>query len=136
MKIIFFYLLSISFSAFAASTHYDRDMAIIATDEGFYPEKIVVFEGERVRFNFTSLSTSKEMSCLYLREFDLYLGAEKGALSFGEATFRRPGRYKFYCPQNDHYGIITVVTDDESFFKSKKGYWVPRDETRNYYGEN
>ena len=42
-----------------------RELAIIISDEGFFPNRVVAFEGESVRFFLTSLSQND--SCFVMK---------------------------------------------------------------------
>lgn len=84
-----------------------REISVIVTNEGFYPNKIAVFEGERVRFFVTS--TVEEPQCMVIDRHKIFLGAVKGKMSEGEAIFNTPGKYKFYCPSSKAKGSLTVI---------------------------
>lgn len=84
-----------------------REISVIVTNEGYYPEKIVLFSGERVRFFVTS--TQETPGCFLLKEKNLFLSATKGSLSEGEALFDRAGKYNFYCPSSNSKGEISVI---------------------------
>ena len=84
-----------------------RELAVIATEEGFYPERFSIFAGEKVRFFLTT--TSNTPSCLIIGEKELYLSATKGNVSEGTIFFEKPGNYKFYCPTNKIKGRLTVI---------------------------
>jgi plastocyanin len=84
-----------------------RELAIIATEEGFYPEAFSIFAGEKIRFFLTT--TSNTPSCLIIGEKELYLSATKGNVSEGTAYFEKAGNYKFYCPTNKIKGRLSVI---------------------------
>ena len=84
-----------------------REHSIIVTEEGYYPEKISAFAGEKIRFFVTS--TLEDPSCFLLESNELFLGAKKGQISEGEAFFRRPGTYKFHCPSGKIEGKVTIL---------------------------
>jgi len=109
-----------------------REQAVIITDEGFYPQNIVIFKGEKVRFFVTN--TSDQKSCFILKGKDFFLAAEKGKVSEGVFHFKDKGRVEFYCPSQKNKGHLTVLE------KPKKGsreiasektsvrVWMPREE--------
>ncbi|MBT3586544.1 MAG: hypothetical protein HN509_16670 [Halobacteriovoraceae bacterium] len=111
-----------------------REHSVIVTKEGYYPKNISVFEGEKIRFYLTS--TLKEPSCLLIQEKNLFLPAEKGKISEGEVFFKRPGKFKFYCPSGNIKGQITVlqkITEEKKIkreiaSKRPKPVWRPREE--------
>jgi plastocyanin len=84
-----------------------RELAVIATVEGFYPEAFSIFAGEKIRFFLTT--TSNTPSCLIIGEKELYLSATKGNVSEGTVFFEKAGNYKFYCPTNKIKGRLTVI---------------------------
>jgi plastocyanin len=108
-----------------------RDVSVIVTQEGYYPEKISVFQGEKVKFFVTS--TVSDPSCFLISEHDIYLSAYKGNLTEGEVHFKQPGHYNFYCPSMSHKGTITVIRKKRpgrgiaSEKKKKKVVWTPKD---------
>lgn len=137
---------SISLSIFALEQNYFlkkeqehpvRDISIIATDEGYYPKKPVVFVGEKVRFFVTS--TTKMPTCFILKDKEVYLEAKKGEISEGHAFFNKPGVFEFVCPAGGYKGNLVVLEhprDSRERIKrelasqrSKKvKVWRPKDE--------
>ncbi len=108
-----------------------REMSIIVTPEGYYPQKISVFKGEKVKFFVTS--TVGDPSCFLIKDHDIYLSAFKGNLTEGEVHFRDAGEFEFYCPSTKHKGLITVIKkrDPTRAIASKKvetrKEWTPRE---------
>lgn len=93
------------------STHFKdplREVSIIVTPEGYYPDKIAVFEGEKVRFFVTS--TTEDPHCFVIDKHKVFLGAKKGKMSEGETIFHTPGKFKFYCPSYQSQGYLTVLS--------------------------
>ena len=84
-----------------------REVSIIVTPEGYYPDKIAVFEGEKVRFFVTS--TTDDPHCFVIDKHKIFLGATKGKMTEGESIFNSPGKYKFYCPSYKAKGSLTVI---------------------------
>lgn len=115
-----------------------REFAVIATDDGFYPNKIMAFVGEKVRFFLTT--TTKKPQCFVLQKHEVFISAEKGRLNEAEAILENPGRYKFYCPAGQHEGHLTVMEKSVPMDQNgperniasettlnKPRFWVPRD---------
>lgn len=73
-----------------------REMAIIVTNEGYYPKSLAVFRGERVKFYITN--TSEKPSCFVIKEKGVFLSANKGSITEAEVYFDKPGTIEFYCP--------------------------------------
>ena len=116
-----------------------REHSIIATKNGYFPDHISIFEGEKLRIFFTS--TSEISSCLKVREKTLFLSAKKGTIAEGEIIFNSAGVFEYYCPAGNLKGTITVLrkTGSSSSFsgqgrtiqsvqEKKKRQWRPRDE--------
>lgn len=111
-----------------------RELSIIVTDHGYYPDQISVFEGEQVKFFLTS--TVKEKGCFIMNTHNVFLSAQKGQVTEGEATFKKAGRYRFYCPTGSMKGHITVLqrkSEQDRKIASvkaeqgKRDTWMPRD---------
>jgi plastocyanin len=129
-------------STFAQTKKFDvpvREISLIATPEGYYPEAFSVFAGEKVRFYLTN--TGNTPSCLMLPDKELFLSAQKGNVSEGTAFFPKTGVYKFYCPTGKIKGRITVIprpkTEEEleaerklasERMKNRVRVWYPKEE--------
>jgi hypothetical protein len=114
-------------------TKYDRpirEIAVIASDEGYYPKQISVFEGERVRFFVSSISSGP--NCLVIAKHELFLAANRGRITEGEAIFMEPGRVEYYCPASKIRGAITVLRNKRpkptrTVAGKKTGPWMPKE---------
>lgn len=84
-----------------------REISVIVTDQGYFPDQISVFEGEEVRFFVTS--TIDGPDCFVVDKHKIFLAAEKGKLTEAQTIFKVPGKYKFYCPSHKFAGHITVI---------------------------
>lgn len=110
-----------------------REVSIIITDDGFYPNRIVAFEGDKIRFFVTSTTSEKE--CFVMKKHKIFLAAQKGKVNEGEVNLEQLGRFKFFCPSSKHFGYLNVLERPEKVQKSNKrviasekpGYWTPRD---------
>lgn len=109
-----------------------REISIIATDDGFYPNKVMAFTGEKVRFFITSTSGQKQ--CFILQKHDVFVAAEKGKVNEAHIELENAGRYKFYCPSTTFTGHLTVFEkfkQEDGFERApasvKPKYWMPRD---------
>jgi len=115
-----------------------REYSVIATADGYFPDHLSIFEGEKLRLFFTT--TSDAPSCLKIREKKLFLSAKKGSIAEGEILFKNAGIFEFYCPAENIKGTITVLrkAGHKGPFKSgrtiqsvrekKQRQWRPRDE--------
>ena len=108
-----------------------REISLIVTPEGYYPKTFSVFAGEKVRFFITS--TTEQKSCFILAEKKLFMAAEKGVLSEGQAYFEKPGRYSFHCPTGKIKGHLTVLPGKIPYEegKDKLADWRPRNVEEN-----
>ncbi len=114
-----------------------REISVIVTDDGFYPNKIMAFKGDKVRFYITSTSKKNHL-CFVLHKHEVFVSAEKGKVNEVEVLIENPGRYKFYCPSTKYVGYLTVFekfSEEEDQKRSiasevgsgKPNYWIPRD---------
>lgn len=113
-----------------------REISVIVTDDGFYPNKIMAFQGEKVRFYITS--TSKKSQCFVLQKHEIFVAAEKGVVNEAEVIVDHPGRFRFYCPSSKFNGHFTVFEKFSSEQEQARGvaseseegqvkHWIPRD---------
>lgn len=84
-----------------------REVSIIVTKEGYYPKSVSVFEGEKIKFFVTS--TVEDPGCVIVEAHKVFLAANKGKLTEGEAVFDKAGEYSFYCPGSKNDGKVVVI---------------------------
>ena len=137
-----YYLISILMISFALAEtrqherlknrkHGTREVSVIVTDYGYFPEKFSVFEGETVKFFVTN--TSKDSSCMMVAGHKVFLAAQKGKITEGKATFEKAGEYNIYCPTHSNKAKITVLKKKSLKQMTrkpasvKKKYWMPRE---------
>jgi hypothetical protein len=84
-----------------------REYSIIASGEGFYPQNIVAFEGEKIKLFLTTIS--KNPSCLMIPSKNIFLGATQGKMVEAELLFEKAGSYEFFCPTGKIKGRIQVL---------------------------
>lgn len=112
-----------------------REISVIVTDSGFYPNKIMAFEGDKIHFFITS--TAKAAQCFVLQKHEVFVSAEKGMINEVEVYANQVGRFKFFCPSFEFKGYLTVIEKETvsqqqvrsiaSQGSTKPGYWQPRD---------
>lgn len=111
-----------------------REVSIIATRDGFYPNKLVAYKGEKLKVFITS--TTEKPQCFILQKHEVFISADKGRVNEGEVVLDRAGRFKFFCPANKSYGHLTVFdntvhTDKEEVKRDIASkaptFWMPRD---------
>ena len=88
-----------------------REVSVIVTKEGYYPEKVTVFEGEKVKFFVTS--TLEEPNCMVVESHEVFMAATKGKVTEAEAHFKHAGEFQFYCPSSKNNGKIIVLKKSE-----------------------
>lgn len=117
-----------------------REVAIILTNEGFYPETIFAYKGERVRFYLTSVADKPK--CFMLQEHNVFLSVGKGEVTEAEVDFNREEKVRFHCPADRMEGVISVHEHPREFedrrrreiaSESKKQVlrpeaWMPKDD--------
>lgn len=84
-----------------------REQALIVSKEGFYPQNIVAFTGEKVRLFLTT--TTDEPSCFIFPEKKVFVSAQRGKIAEDEFEVDKAGVYEFHCPTGKIKGTITVL---------------------------
>lgn len=108
-----------------------REVSLIATADGFYPERIVAFKGEKIKFFFTA--TTNNPSCLILEGHKVFLSAEIGKISESEAVLNTSGDFEIYCPSIKYKAKLTVLERSsdkrsrEIAVEKVKSYWTPKE---------
>lgn len=106
--ILFFIFTSVAHAIIPPErTNPTREVSIIVTKEGYYPKSVSVFEGEKIKFYVTS--TLEEPHCLIVESHKVFMAANKGKVTEGEAVFDKPGEFAFYCPSAKIDGKIVVI---------------------------
>lgn len=117
--------------------HPVREISIIASNTGYYPDAPTAFVGERVRFFVTT--TTEDKRCLLLPDKNVFLSMEKGKIDEGEFVVMEPGVYKFHCPTGKMHGALTVLQrpDDKrreiaSEAAKRVKIWFPKERPEDY----
>lgn len=147
----FIFLIFLGFFQFAEAQIYDhhsfkkfkapeREFSIIVGNEGYFPDRLIVFEGEKVRFFVTS--NAQESKCFIIQNTDVFVPAHKGKITEAETVFDKAGEFSFYCPSFNHTGKIVVLGERErsqpvvkvnrdpassSNLEQNEQGWVPRE---------
>lgn len=111
-----------------------REQALIITNEGYYPNRISIFRGEKVKFFITSLTD--EPACFVMPDKSVYATATKGKMSETETMFDKVGTYVYQCPHSKYQGRIVVLErPSEAQERKRRGLasenvkvWKPKDE--------
>ena len=84
-----------------------RELSIIVSKEGYYPQKPTVYVGEKIHLYVTS--TINTPSCFIIKNKDVYVAAQMGEINEAEVVFTKPGIYESYCPAGQKRGKIVVL---------------------------
>lgn len=101
-----------------------REISIIATPVGFFPQKIVVHQGEFVRFYLTS-AKKDFVACFKFenREDGPFIVADFGTMVETDYLFENAGKIVFHCPNMPMKGELTVLGKIENLPKNS---WSPK----------
>ncbi|MEX1100131.1 MAG: cupredoxin domain-containing protein [Bacteriovoracaceae bacterium] len=110
-----------------------REFSVIATDAGYFPNRIFAYVGEKARFFVTSTDDSPQ--CFLLEDHNVFLAAKKGKMEEAQVEFKYPGRFEYHCPSTKFKGHVTVVAKPgikksartREVASEKKDYWTPKD---------
>ena len=112
-----------------------RQQSIIVSKDGYFPNIIHAFSGEKLKFFVTS--TTAKPSCFTLPAKNIFLPANKGEITESVVYFEKPGVYKFNCPAGGAKGRIIVKEHPtarrerikrEIASENRIRIWRPRDE--------
>lgn len=117
-----------------------REQSIIISENGYYPNKISVFKGEKVRFFITS--TLAKQSCFNIPAKNIFSSPQKGEIIEREVVFDEAGTFVVNCPNMNFEGRVTVLQKSQDFIEEQRRglasdvvkVWVPKD-TPTAWGE-
>jgi plastocyanin domain-containing protein len=84
-----------------------REVAVIISKEGFYPNRLVIFKGEKVRFFVTAVGV--DSACFNIPDKNIYSTALPTKIAESETFFDKVGVYTFNCPNNTFSGRVMVL---------------------------
>jgi plastocyanin domain-containing protein len=84
-----------------------REQAIIVSKEGFYPNRLIVYKGEKVRFFVTAVGV--DSACFNIPDKNIYSTATPAKITESETYFDKVGVYQFNCPNNTFTGRVMVL---------------------------
>lgn len=84
-----------------------REQAIIISKNGFYPNRLVVFKGEKVRFFVTSVGV--DSACFNIPDKNVFSSPVNNKISETEVFFDKVGVFQFNCPNNTFTGRVMVL---------------------------
>lgn len=114
-----------------------REISIIITEDGYYPERPVVFVGEKIKLFVTS--TTNLPTCLIMKGKDIFLEAKMGKVSESTMYVDKAGEIEMYCPSSKKKSTMVVLEHprdaqdriDRQIAQEKAKnikIWRPRDE--------
>jgi len=109
-----------------------KKIAIISTKDGFYPQRIVLKEGEKLKIFLTSI---KQNGCFFMAKKNIFISAKENTITEKDIFFEKAGNYEFNCPSTHSKGQIIVLSKkkkDKSITRKiasepKVKTWIPRD---------
>lgn len=84
-----------------------REQAVIVSKDGFFPNRLVVFKGEKVRFFVTAVGV--DAACFNIPDKNVYSTAQPSKIAEAETFFDKVGVYTFNCPNNTFSGRVMVL---------------------------
>lgn len=84
-----------------------REQAVIIGKDGFFPNRIVVYKGEKVRFFITSVGV--DSSCFNIPDKNVFSSPGKDKIAEAEVFFDKEGVFAFNCPNNTFNGRVMVL---------------------------
>ncbi|AUN98504.1 hypothetical protein DOM21_08640 [Bacteriovorax stolpii] len=84
-----------------------REQAIIIGKEGFYPNRIVVYKGEKVRFFITAVGV--DSACFSIPDKNAFSTPSKDKIAETEVFFDKVGVFQFNCPNLTFNGRVMVL---------------------------
>lgn len=110
-----------------------REQAVIVGKEGFYPNRIIVYKGEKVRFFVTSVGV--DSACFNIPDKSVFSSPVKDKIAEAEVYFDKVGVFQFNCPNNTFTGRVMVLEKGSDREESKRRglasdtvkIWRPKD---------
>ena len=110
-----------------------REQAIIVGKEGFYPNRIIVFKGEKVRFFITSVGV--DSACFNIPDKNVFSSPSKEKITETEVFFDKVGVFLINCPNNSFTGRVMVLEKASDREESKRRglasdlvkIWMPKE---------
>jgi plastocyanin domain-containing protein len=84
-----------------------QEHSIIVSRDGFFPNRIVVFKGEKVRFFVTAVGV--DSACFNIPDKNVFASANSHKIVEAEAFFDKVGIFQFNCPNNTFKGRVMVL---------------------------
>lgn len=84
-----------------------REQAVIISKEGFYPNRLIAYKGEKVRFFVTAVGV--DSACFNIPDKNVYATATAAKIVEVETFFDKVGVFQFNCPNNSFTGRVMIL---------------------------
>ncbi len=84
-----------------------REQSIIISKDGYFPNRIIAFKGEKIKFFVTTVGN--EGSCFNIPDKNLYSTATALKIVEAETFFDKVGIFQFNCPNSQYSGRVVVI---------------------------
>jgi hypothetical protein len=84
-----------------------REQAVIISKDGFFPNRRVVFKGEKVRFFVTAVGI--DSACFNIPDKNVFVSGGANKIAEAETFFDKVGVFSFNCPNNVFQGRVMVL---------------------------
>ena len=111
----------------------ERSLALIITDNGFVPDRLVASVGEELNLYITNISSNQ--SCFIMDKTEVFKGIPRKQLVQLTMELHSSGEFIFYCPSQNFQGKLIVLSEETTIKKklvsddAKSGdFWMPEDD--------
>lgn len=95
-----------------------RELAVIISKDGFFPNRLVVFKGEKVRFFITAVGF--DSACFNIPDKNVFSSMASLKIVETETFFDKVGVFQFNCPNNSFTGRIMVLEKESDKKETKR----------------
>jgi plastocyanin domain-containing protein len=95
-----------------------REQAVIISKDGFFPNRLVVFKGEKVRFFITAVGV--DSACFNIPDKNVFSSTTSQKIAETETYFDKAGVFQFNCPNNTFSGRIMVIEKESDRLESQR----------------
>ncbi len=114
----------------------NREISLIVSDNGPFPQKIIIFTDEKIRLFLTNIGKNKQ--CFYFPTKKIFIAVPFNDLTSIDLEMNQAGEFQYTCPGSTLKGSILVLERGEirpkSFIQKKylwdnpeETNWVPRE---------
>ena len=95
-----------------------RELAVIISKDGFFPNRLVVFKGEKVHFFITAVGYNS--ACFNIPDKKVFSSTPSSKIIETETFFDKVGVFQFNCPNNSFNGRIIVLEKKSEKLETKR----------------